>query len=75
MKINVMLKDPDGFSDAIDDAVRESLATIEDEDEREALKEVRREKVQTFLNRWVEYSEYVSIEFDMDAGTASVVPR
>ena len=74
MKILVTLKDPDGFSDAIDDAVKQSLADQEglDDDEREALFEARQERFGSMLGQWVEYGEYVTLEFDTEAGTATV---
>ena len=77
MKINITLKDPDGFHDSIGDAIKDSLRTIEGltDDEKEALEETRREEVNELLSKWVEYSEYVTIEFDTDAMTATVKTR
>lgn len=72
--LRVSLKDPDGFSEAIDEAVRESLAGLEDEDERDTLEDLRREKTEAALEKWVRYSEYVTLEFDLANGTARVVP-
>lgn len=71
----VTLKDPDGFYEGIRDAVAESVADVEDDEEREALEEVRRKKFETALEKWVEYDEYVTLEFDLTNGTARVVPR
>jgi hypothetical protein len=74
MKIQVTLKDPDGFSNSIDEAVQKSLSDLGlEEDEMEPLIERRREKVEAKLERWVRYNEYVTVEFDLDAGTATVV--
>jgi hypothetical protein len=74
MKFQVTLKDPDGFSNEIDGAIRRSLADLElDEDEKDSLFEGRREKLEKKLEKWVKYSEYVTIEFDLEAGTARVV--
>jgi hypothetical protein len=70
----VTLKDPDGFYEGIRDAVAESVADVEDDEEREALEEVRRKKFETALEKWVDYSEYVTLEFDLTNGTARVVP-
>ena len=76
MKILVYIKNPDAFGDAVDDAVRASLKeTGLPKDEQDELFDTRREKVWDALNRWVEYQEYVSIEFDTDAMTATVVNR
>ena len=75
MKILITLKDPDGFSDCVQDAVKESLAEMyeSDPDEADACYELRTEKVWDQLNRFVMYQEYVTIEFDTDTGTATVL--
>ena len=76
MKISVYLKDPDGFSEAVDEAVEASLETSGlPKDEQEALKERRQQKVWDVLRRWVEDGEYISLEFDTDTGTATVKER
>ena len=76
MKFRVTLKDPDGFYDGITDAVESSLngTTFSDEEEFEKISELRREKIKTAISKWVEYGEYITIEFDTTAGTATVVP-
>jgi hypothetical protein len=74
MKFRIQLKDPDGFFDGVADAVDESMKSVDlHEDERDAVREQRRERVNSALEKWVEYSEYVTLEFDTDAGTAAVV--
>lgn len=76
MKIHVTLKDPDGFSDSVREAVVEQLKELSlSESEVELLTETRCEQVWEKLKTWVEYQEYVNIEFDTDAGTATVVVR
>lgn len=76
MKVRITFKDPDGVYEAIDDAVKESLKTDGlDKDEAEAISELRHEKVSRVLSKWVEYGEYVTVEFDTDAGTAIVVEK
>ena len=76
MKFKVTLKDPDGFYDCITDAVESSLngTTFSDEEEFEKISEIRRENIKTAISKWVEYGEYITIEFDTTAGTATVVP-
>ncbi len=77
MKITVTFKNPDGISDATKEAVREAVAAIEDLSpgyERELLEESREEDANEALSKWVEYGEYVRIEFDTVAGTATVLP-
>ncbi len=76
MKISVTLKDPDGFSEAVDDAVAASLeGSTLPQDEQDALLEKREEKLWQKLERWVDCKEYVELEFDTEAGTATVRPR
>lgn len=74
MKLKVKMKDPDTLSDAIDDALESELSFIVDDDEREAVAEVRREKISTLCNKWFEYGEYLEVEIDTDAKTCTVVP-
>ena len=75
MKFMIQFKDPDAVYDAIQDAVRVSLAERAglSGDELEALEDVRAAKCRAFIGPWVEYGEYVRIEFDMEAGTATVL--
>ncbi len=67
MKIQVTFKDPDGVSDAISDAIptrkaRDDCVWWED-----------RDAVMDDLSRWIRGCEYVTIEFDTEAGTATVM--
>ena len=75
MIVQVQFKDPDGVYESIRDAVQKSLKKIEaiDEDEREQLEEARLEKLQTQLEKWITYGEYLTVEFDTEAMTAKVV--
>lgn len=76
MKFHIQLKDPDGFSDGMDEAIEASLSEADlSDDEKEAVSAARQERAWKALEKWVEYREYVTIEFDTDAGTATVVPR
>lgn len=74
MKITITLKDPDGVYDCVQDAIKEEIANIPSlsEDEREALLETRTEEVFDKLRKWIEYKEYVMVEFDTEANTATV---
>lgn len=76
MKIEITIKHPDAFGDAIDEAVRSSLADLPlDEEVRGHVFDARRDAVWKKLAKWVTYQEYVTIEFDTDAGTATVAVR
>lgn len=75
MKIQVTLKDPDGFSEAVEQAVKDSLSEANgiDDDEKDTLREGREEGVWVGLGKWVQHQEYVTIEFDTDQSTATVL--
>jgi hypothetical protein len=76
MIIRVHIQDPDAFSQAIDEAIEQSFADTElDSDEKDALLDLRREKAEKALEKWVEYVEYVTLEFDTVALTAKVVEK
>lgn len=76
MKLRVTMKDPDGVCDAVMEAAQRSVAGMKlDEDEREQIEESRREKIGEQLQKWFEYGEYLEIDIDLDAGTATVVEQ
>lgn len=76
MKIRVTMKDPDGVSDAIMEAAQRSVAGMKlSDDEREQLEETRREKIGEQLQKWFEYGEYLEVDIDLEAGTATVVEQ
>ncbi len=76
MKIKISFKTPDAVSNAIADAFGteatdphgDSVTVIDDDVYEKA--EAAREK----LRKWVMYGEYITIEFDLEAGTATVLP-
>jgi hypothetical protein len=74
MKITVTFKDPDVVEDAINEAALAECAAIPtlSEPEVEALAERRAEPARKALGHWIRWGEYVSIEFDTDAMTATV---
>jgi len=75
MKFRITFKDPDGVGDSISDAVNCSLEISGlDEDEQELLRDPRREKIENELKVWIEYGEYLTVEFDTEFGTATVIP-
>ena len=76
MKIRVMMKDPDAMHEEVTRQVRDSLAEIQgiSEDERETLLEQRVEEQKEKLKKWFKYEEYLTVECDTEAGTATVIP-
>lgn len=76
MKFKVTMKDPDSVGDAISDAVTVDLNKIEglDRDDRDALFDTRQAAAQKVASKWFRYGEYLTVEIDTDAGTATVLP-
>lgn len=74
MKFTVTMKDPDTLSDAIQDAVKHENMEGMEEDEIEALREMRAEKIKKLCRMWFEYGEYLRVEIDTDTKTCIVIP-
>ncbi len=75
MIFQVYMKDPDSLHDGIEEALDEELkASGLDEDEQEALREIRMDKAHDVASEWFEYGEYVTVEIDTTKQTARVVP-
>jgi hypothetical protein len=78
MRFTVTLKDPDCFDESVRRELERDLKERYpdlDVEEREALFERRYEKLQDFAGQWLKYGEYISIEFDTEAGTATVAKK
>jgi hypothetical protein len=73
MKIEITFKDPDGVFEAVRKAAKESMdglpLTI---DEMESIAEGREGDIRRHLSTWVEYGEYLTVEFDTESKTARV---
>ena len=80
MKIQVTLKDPDTMHDAVDEAVKRLPAPVGiDPQEWASILETRADRIKASITHsWMEYSEYLVVEFDIDdkfkAVSATVVP-
>ena len=76
MRFVVYMKCPDALSDAIHDAVKESLLPLGlEEVEADSLTKIRAEKLDTICQQWFEYGEYLRVEIDIEANTATVLKR
>ena len=78
MKFKVTMKDPDTLGDAINDAVMaevEAIPGLETQEERQRVVELREDAARKLCQKWFEYGEYLTVEIDTDAGTATVVPK
>lgn len=75
MKFRITMKDPDGIYECTEDAIKREVMAIPglSAKEREAVFQTRRKAVNEALSRWFEYGDYVTVEIDTDAGTATVV--
>lgn len=60
MKVDIVFKTPD----VVDSVLKEN--DIIDEEQQEDTKEK--------LRKWIKYDEYVTIQIDLEAGTAIVLP-
>jgi hypothetical protein len=77
MKFTVMFKDPDGVWEALADAAKHSIESVDglSNRERENLAESRKEQLGEFASRWIEYGEYLEVEFDTESNTARIVEK
>jgi hypothetical protein len=81
MKLKVTFKDPDGVYDSIQKAVNEWTAqkmseldwASEEDSLKEDIKEQKQQEINLKLCKWLKYSEYVTIEFDLEAEKATVM--
>lgn len=78
MKFKVTMKDPDCLHDAIREAVEAEVGKLMGlfASERKTLIDERIERVyEGCSKKWFRYGEYLDVEIDTDAGTATVVPE
>jgi hypothetical protein len=64
VKVSITFKTPNAVADAIDQEIDHAL----DDYEAEELVEQWNEK----FKKWVRYGELITVDFDLDAGTATV---
>lgn len=72
MKLKITLKDPDGVYESIKDAAFSTTGDTEKLGNSELEAETRREQLEEQCKPWIKCGEYVTIEIDTDAGTATV---
>lgn len=75
MKFRITMKDPDGAYECIQEEAEKSLASIEglNDDERESLLDKRVEMLRETSDRFMSYGEYLTVEFDTESKTATVI--
>ncbi len=77
MKIRVNLKDPDTMGDAVDDACAKLPKPdgLTDAEWASIYAERAQQIKDDISTRWMAYGEYLLVEFDTEAQTATVIPR
>lgn len=78
MRFTVTMKDPDARYEAVREAMkaeRKKLAGTLLPSEINAVVELREEQATEFAGQFMQYGEYLSVEFDTEAGTATVLKR
>jgi hypothetical protein len=75
VKFSIVMKSPDNVHEASVAAAQRSLDAINGltARERNDLLECRQQDVLEKLSKWVEFGEYIEVEFDLEAMTARVV--
>ncbi len=76
MKVYIYMKDPDTMRDAVEEAVKADVKKLGLKmDEAEAIIEMRVQSECDKLKRWFLYGEYLGVDFDTEAMTATVRAR
>jgi ferredoxin-NADP reductase len=77
MKIKITMKDPDVLQDAIEEAVKEEVKSMENlsDDEKELVVESRKEKASSVCGKWFRYGEYLTVEVDTENKTCVVLEK
>ena len=73
MKIVISMKNPDCVSDAVREAAIEFLSKKYRWDPLEETIQAKEKSIQKALAKWIEYEEYINVEFDLEKGTATVL--
>ncbi len=75
MKVTVTMKDPDCLDEAVVRAAEKSLQeqTGLSLGEQALVKEARVDEIRDKLYHWFTYGEYLDVEFDTEAMTATVL--
>lgn len=77
MKFKLQRKDPDGVYESVQEAVGQEVAQIQGLSQAERKELTSRRVMETFerLQRWVAGGEYLTLEVDIEAGTAVVLEQ
>ena len=76
MKFRVCMKDPGTLHDAVNEAVREELASLGlHPDEVDLVADSRSERVRNICEKWFKYGEYLEVEIDTEKQTCLVIDK
>jgi hypothetical protein len=75
MKFRVQFKTPDAVTEAIKEAAIQAIPPNVDGAEADALFSEKQDEMLTCSLKWVRYAECITIEFDTEADTATIVPQ
>lgn len=70
MIIKLTFKTPDALDDAVNNAICKSGPEYDEQDEED--EEYQREALKKKLSNWIEYGEYVYLEYDTEKKTMTV---
>lgn len=74
MKIKITFKDPDAVPNCLYDKVRKQVDELKLSDaETDAVCEIRMNEIEKRLAAWLKYGEYITVEFDLENMTATVL--
>lgn len=76
MKIRISFKDPDWDDGVVAEAAQQEVERVApnlDSEEKVYLAENKAKKIKEGLREWLAWMEYVVVEFDLDADTATVI--
>jgi len=73
MRFQVTFKTPDSLENTVDEETEYELSTLEDEFQDDENREEIKAKLMKFASKWVKWSEYITVEFDLEAETCKVL--
>ena len=74
MKIRVTMKDPDALIDGVSESMIGLKIAGLSEEENDTIKTKREEEVREELGKYFKYGEYLTVEWDTETKTITVLP-
>lgn len=74
MKFTIIMKNPDSFEDSIRRAAEESVEELNlDIAEKREMEDEKYQELKKIASKWIEDDEYLRVEIDTEANTATVL--